>query len=245
MFEDSLLNGSHTIATRRTTSTIVSLGIQTALLAAIVALPLFTSEGLPIHTLLRPLVPVVAPPSGSEEPMQHPTTPTSNRATTIVPADTVFRTPVQIPAHVDMSAEPETARSGNPFGVPGGDPNGKPDGVLKSILVASAGPPPPIPPPTAPRRLLISHYDPGMVIRQVKPVYPRTALITRTEGAVVLRAIVGKDGTVQDLRVVSGSPLLASSALEAVRQWQFKPYLLNGAPIEVETQVTVNFVLSR
>ena len=95
MFEDSLLNGSHTIATRRATSTIVSLGIQTALLGALVALPLFTSEGLPFQGLLRPLVPVVAPPRGTEEPMQHSTPPTSNRATTIVPTDTVFRTPAQ------------------------------------------------------------------------------------------------------------------------------------------------------
>jgi protein TonB len=137
------------------------------------------------------------------------------------------------------------APSPGPLGVPGGDPNGKTDGVLNSILDASAGPPPPTPAPTAPRRLLISHYDPGMVIRQVKPVYPHTALITHTEGIVVLRAIVGKDGTVQDLRVISGSPLLVSSAVDAVRQWQFKPYFLNGLPIEVETQVTVNFVINR
>ena len=84
-----------------------------------------------------------------------------------------------------------------------------------------------------------------MVIRQVKPVYPHTALITHTEGIAVLRAIVEKDGTVQDLRVISGSPLLVSSAVDAVRQWQFKPYFLNGLPIEVETQVTVNFVINR
>jgi len=129
--------------------------------------------------------------------------------------------------------------------MPGGDPNGRPDGVLNSILSATAGPPPPLPPPTAPRRLQISHYDPGMLIRRVMPVYPHAAVITRTEGPVVLLAVVGKDGSVRDLRVISGSPFLTSAALDAVRQWQFKPYILNGAPIEVETQVTVNFVLNR
>ena len=84
-----------------------------------------------------------------------------------------------------------------------------------------------------------------MLIRRVTPVYPQAALITRTEGAVVLRAVVGKDGSVKDLRVISGNPFLSGAAVDAVRQWQFKPYVLNGAAIEVETQVTVNFVLNR
>jgi len=243
MFEDSLLEGSHTIHERRTTSTFVSLGLQSALLAGIVALPLFTSQGLPAHRWLTAPVPIAAPPADpppEREPTRNPAA-----ATTIIPNDGVIRMPRRIPRTIDTSPEPDRPRGVYPFGVPGGDPNGRPDGVLNSILTASAGPPPPLPPPTAPRRLLISRYDPGMLIHQVTPVYPHTALITRTEGAVVLRAIVGKDGTVKDLRVVSGNPFLTAAALDAVRQWQFKPYILNGAPIEIETQVTVNFVLNR
>jgi periplasmic protein TonB len=129
-----------------------------------------------------------------------------------------------------LSPEPEPPRTGSSFGVPGGgDPNGKPDGVLNSILGA-AGPPPPTPAPSTPRRRVISHFDPGTLIRRVTPVYPHTAIITRTEGAVVLRAMVGKDGSVKDVRVISGNPLLTGAALDAVRQWQFKPYVLNGRP---------------
>jgi periplasmic protein TonB len=242
MFEDSLLNGSQSIATRRTASTVISLAIQTALLATIIALPLFTTEGV---TLNHPLIstPLPAPPRGlrTEPAAVHGAT----RATTLVPVDSVLRPPRWIPRHVNMDPVILAPQQTLPASVPGGDPNGRPDGLVNSIM-SSSGPPPPLPPrPAAPRRLVISHYDPGMLIRRVTPVYPRTAVITRTEGAVVLRAIVGKDGEVRDLRVVSGSPLLVEAALDAVRQWQFKPYVLNGSPIEIETQVTVNFVLNR
>ncbi len=83
----------------------------------------------------------------------------------------------------------------------------------------------------------------GQILSKVEPVYPAEAKARGIAGAVVLRAVIGTEGTVQNLTVVSGNELLAAAALDAVRQWTYKPYLLNGEPIAVETTVTVNFSL--
>jgi len=84
----------------------------------------------------------------------------------------------------------------------------------------------------------------GNLIHRLQPAYPLLAVQTRTQGQVVLRAVISREGTIENLQVVSGHPLLVRAALEAVRQWRYRPYVLNGEPVEVETQVTVNFVLS-
>ena len=99
--------------------------------------------------------------------------------------------------------------------------------------------------PALPKVVKISHMDEGMLIRQVQPVYPGIAKLARVQGTVILQAVIARDGTIQSLRAVSGSPMLIQAALDAVRQWRFRPYVLNGAPIEVETQINVNFNLSR
>jgi protein TonB len=83
----------------------------------------------------------------------------------------------------------------------------------------------------------------ALLINRVQPAYPAIALATRTSGSVVLSAIIAKNGAIQSLTLVSGSPLLANAALTAVRQWRYKPTLLNGEPVEVATLITVNFVL--
>jgi protein TonB len=84
-----------------------------------------------------------------------------------------------------------------------------------------------------------------MVLHRVNPTYPPLARAARVQGSVVLAAIIGKDGTIQNLHVISSSsPLLVQSALDAVKQWRYRPYILNGEPVEVDTQVTVNFSLS-
>ena len=83
----------------------------------------------------------------------------------------------------------------------------------------------------------------GYLERQVQPPYPRMAIAARIEGEVVLTAIIGRDGTVQQLRVLSGHPMLTTAALDAVRQWHYRPYRLNNEPVEVETQITVRFRL--
>jgi TonB family protein len=95
-----------------------------------------------------------------------------------------------------------------------------------------------------PQRIKVSQgVTQGLLVRQVKPQYPTMARETRVEGDVVLAAVIGKDGTVRDLKAVSGPAMLIASAIHAVRQWRYKPYLLNGEPVEVETEIKLQFRL--
>jgi len=98
------------------------------------------------------------------------------------------------------------------------------------------------PPPIA-RKFRTSSMLEGSLIRRVQPTYPPLARGARIQGAVILEAIISKAGTIDNLRVVSGHPMLVGAALEAVSQWRYRPYILNGEAVEVETQITVNFVL--
>ena len=84
----------------------------------------------------------------------------------------------------------------------------------------------------------------GLLVRKVQPTYPPLAKQARISGSVILQAVIGKDGSIQNLKAVSGHPMLIQSAIDAVRQWKYKPYILNGEPVEVDTQVTVNFTLA-
>jgi protein TonB len=93
------------------------------------------------------------------------------------------------------------------------------------------------------KRLVISHLDEGLLLRRVDPEYPQMARLARIQGQVLLMAVINIHGEVDQLRVVAGLPLLAKAASDAVRQWRYRPYLLNGKPCEVETQITVNFRL--
>ncbi len=81
----------------------------------------------------------------------------------------------------------------------------------------------------------------GLLIKRVEPKYPRNALTTHTQGTVLVEATVDKEGRVVNPKVLSGSPLLAPAVLEAVRQWRYKPYYLDGDPVEIQTQITINF----
>jgi protein TonB len=84
----------------------------------------------------------------------------------------------------------------------------------------------------------------GNLIRKVQPNYPPLARSARIQGSVVLQAVISKEGTIENLKVLSGHPMLVQSAIEAVQLWRYRPYILNGDPVEVETQITVNFSLS-
>ena len=83
----------------------------------------------------------------------------------------------------------------------------------------------------------------GLLISQVQPVYPPLARQARIQGVVVLKAVIGKDGSIQELNLVNGHPMLAPAAMEAVKQWRYKPYYLNGEVVEVQTTINVNFSL--
>ena len=137
-------------------------------------------------------------------------------------------------------------------GVPGGVAGGTPGGVLGGIIgsVPSARcclrlrllPVKKV----APKRITIGgNVQQAKLVRQPNPVYPPLAKQARISGVVHLAAIISKDGTIQDLKVISGHPLLIPAALEAVKQWVYQPTLLNGEPVEVSTQIDVNFTLSQ
>jgi periplasmic protein TonB len=83
----------------------------------------------------------------------------------------------------------------------------------------------------------------GNLIRRVQPVYPPLARTARIQGPVVLAAVISKAGAIENLRVLSGPPMLVKAALDAVSEWRYRPYILNNEPVEVETQITVNFTL--
>jgi TonB family protein len=100
--------------------------------------------------------------------------------------------------------------------------------------------------PEVPQRIKIGgSMQQTKIIQQARPVYPAEAKAARVEGKVKLAAIIGKDGTVQRLEVISGDPLLVPSALEAVKQWVYEPTLLNGNPVEVQTEIDVNYTLMK
>lgn len=98
---------------------------------------------------------------------------------------------------------------------------------------------------TVPQRVRVSQkVAQGLLINPVPPQYPEDARAIRIQGTVVLKGLIGKDGKIKELTTVSGHPLLAPAALKAVKQWKYKPYLLNGQPVEVETQISITFQLS-
>ena len=139
---------------------------------------------------------------------------------------------------------PPVVTGGVVGGVPGGIPGGQLGGVIGGIVGSSSTVPIPTlskPLPTVQRVRVSQGVINGLLINRVEPTYPRLAQEARIQGAVVLTAIIGRDGSVQHLQVISGHPLLAPAAIAAVKQWQYKPYTLNGVPVEVETTVTVTF----
>ena len=84
----------------------------------------------------------------------------------------------------------------------------------------------------------------GNLTHRVQPLYPPLARQARIQGQVVIRAVISRNGMIENLQVLSGHPMLVQAAIDAVKQWRYRPYFLNGEPVEVETQVTVNFLLS-
>jgi protein TonB len=165
-----------------------------------------------------------------------------------------MRAPTVIPKNiVQIKDEPEQAPNagavgvvgGVPGGVPGGQMGGVIGGVIGGVLSAAAPPPPPPPKAAAPKRIRVGgQVESAKLIFQPKPDYPPLAKMARIQGTVRLEAIISKDGTIQDLKVLNGHPLLVKAALEAVQRWRYQPTLLNGEPCEVVTEIDVNFTLA-
>lgn len=147
--------------------------------------------------------------------------------------------PVEAPSEIKPETGIEAGFEGQVGGVDGGLAGGVVGGITGGI---PEPPPPPPPPPTQPVRVG-GNIKPPQKLKHVNPVYPPIAQSARVQGIVIIEATIGPTGAVQDAKVLRSIPLLDQAALDAVRQWQFTPTLLNGVPVPVIMTVTVQFTL--
>jgi len=242
MFSDSLLETSWAHRGRRSWTTVTSFGLQVVVVGLLLLIPLLTTVGLPTNPLVTTPVSWGAPPPAAPQMRaQHPTVMESNLS------NNVIIQPPSIPRDVRILNEtepPPQVSYNDGGGVVGSTGNGgSRDGVLGAIDSSLPHVVPAAPPASVKHEFRTSSMLEGSLIRRVQPVYPPLARSARVQGAVVLMAVIGKDGTMDNLRLVSGHPMLVPAAIAAVSQWRYKPYILNGEAIEVETQITVNFML--
>lgn len=252
MFEQTFVEGANT--TRKASSVFVSFLIQCSLVTVAILIPLIYTESLPKTQLTAFLVAPPPPPPPPPPPAAAPV-----KVVKVKPRQFdagKLTAPKQIPKDIAMIKEdelPPAASAGVVGGVPGGVPGGAPGGVIGGIVgsIPSAAPPPPPAVKEAPKTVTPKSIRVGgnvmaaKLVRQPKPVYPPLAKQARIQGTVRFNAVIGRDGTIQNLTLVSGHPLLVPAATEAVRQWLYQPTLLNNEPVEVVTQIDVNFTLSQ
>jgi protein TonB len=242
MFADSLLDSPWADRSRRGWTTLVSFALQAVAVGGLLLLPLLYTQGLPQFQLIFALMAPTPPPAPAPGPARNAHQTTSNLS-----SEGKVMAPRFVPKEIlplDESTAPPPLDVGG-LRVPGGTGDSTaPNAVLDSIrreLNSIVPPPPPAPSAHPPR---VSRMMEGNLVYRVQPQYPPLARQARVQGIVVLRAVITREGKIANLQVVSGHPLLVQSAMDAVLQWRYRPYYLNNEPVEVETQVTVNFTLS-
>lgn len=241
MFADPLSDADWSNHSHRGWTTLISFTLQALAVGCLLLLPLFYTEGLPRLALLAPLLTPAPPPAAAPAPPHSAAT--SPAQSNLMGA--MLISPREIPPTVNMLTEttpPPPMIDPSAVGVRHGtgDPNSR-GNVLDSILGSNQILPPP--PPAVGHRPPTSHMMEGNLVHRVQPEYPALARQARVQGQVVLQAIISRDGAIENLQVLRGHPMLVQAAIDAVRQWRYRPYVLNGEPVEVETQVTVNFIL--
>jgi periplasmic protein TonB len=232
MFEQALLESArHSPGARRTYSTAASLLLQAAALATFVAVPLLTTQ--------------IAPRIRDRAPMYLPQ---------LTPSPVIESSGIQPVSTSSSASSLRQPRTINPLDRSKSDPDTQPL-ALREIGMGKAGPAMPnlfnntrpqvvLRPADNVKPPVISVLEQGVVISRVQPLYPHIAIVNRIQGTVHLNAVIASNGRLEELRVLSGHPMLAQAALDAVRQWKFRPYVLNGQPIPVQTEVIVNFGLN-
>lgn len=237
---DRTINSSWDERSRRGLTTLTSFGLQAIAVTVLLVLPLLKPQGLPLFRQLSTPVswgqPLAAPPTAR----MHAST---NSLAPNTPADIIFTTPSRIPKGIPTDGR-DAQLPGGPSGpaIPGSggsDPNGVPN-----LFESGTRPILPVRPPTSVAPFRISHMSEGNLIRRVQPAYPALARSARIQGTVVLQAVISKTGGIENLKVLTGHPMLVPAAIEAVSLWRYRPYILNNEPVEVETQITVNFSLA-
>lgn len=241
MFADCMLESSCARRSRRSWTTLTSFGLQAVAIGLLLLLPLLRSVSVPLvrETVSVPLR------AWNPAPQPTPAQPQHRSSVQIISAPARFVAPGEIPhtiATTDGGATaPEflgTCTSGCDASLPSG-------AGVQGFPISLSGATPFM--PEAPRKPVhtfrTSSMLAGSVVRRVQPIYPPLARKARVQGPVVLFATISTAGAIENLRVLSGHPLLVGAAIDAVKQWRYRPYILNGEPIEVETEITVNFVL--
>jgi protein TonB len=239
MFEDSTFESANRIHTRSRTWGMVAFTFNGLILAALVVIPLIYPEALP-QKMMSMLLTAPPAPAAAPKPIVQPahSQESQGQRQMIGLSLTVLR---QIPTADPHMSGPERPPGdsqitiGSGTGIPGGDPFGI--GTTSRPVVVQAAPKGPV--------IISRGVAEGMVLQKIVPRYPPIAQASRTQGTVVLQAVISKNGTIQDLRVVSGSPMLTQAALDAVSQWRYRPYLLNGEPVAVETTINVVFSMNQ
>jgi protein TonB len=220
-----------------------ALAMQCLFLLAVAVIPLFHTDPLPKRETLTMLY--LQPPSaaaGNATKLRAPTPPSPS---TFTPTSTGIPAPV----HKTQEAPPPpvSTTDGAVGGVPGGVIGGIPGETLSEAPDSTRSAPVPVKtfdPPPVKRIHVASRVVEANLIHDVAPQYPPEAGRARIEGTVVLLAVIGTDGSVKDVRVENGLPILAQAAIDAVRQWRYKPYMIDGEPVEVDSRITINFTLS-
>jgi protein TonB len=246
MFEEMVVSTAQKKKTKPWTF-VVSMMFEIFFLAILILIPLIYTEALPktlmSSILLAPPPPPPPPPPAAPaqivkiKPMAH-----------LMEAGKLVA-PKVIPKEVKIIKEeeqpPDMGMGGVAGGVPGGVAGGSMGGVIGGVIGGTSTAAPPPPRPTVTRTRVGGAVQNAKLVNKVQPLYPPLARQTRISGTVKLHAIIGKDGSVQQLQVVSGHPLLVQSALDAVKQWRYQPTLLNGDPVEVDTEIDVIFTLAQ
>ena len=234
MFNELIESSSQRKKTNTGWSVIVSAIIQTSALLVLVLIPLLYTQALPKAMLATLLVAPPPPPPPPPPPVKDIIKPVAR----LIQSGKLMQ-PRAIPKDVAVFKEaelpPDVINNTNQSGVFGGIPG---QGLIAGDLVA--------PPPKAAAPVRIKQggaVTAASIITQTRPAYPALARQARIQGTVLLHAIIDKDGQVAKLEVVSGHPLLVQSALDAVKQWRYKPTQLNGDPVEVDTTIQVTFTM--
>ena len=240
MFEQTFVEG--TGKTKRGWTVILSFIIQCLFVGVMILIPLIYTDTLPKATLTSFLVAPPPPP-----PPPPPPQPVAQvKVVKVVPRQFDagrLMAPKSIPKEIALIKEEDLPPPSAAGGVVGGGVIG---GIIGSVPSAAPPPPPPVKEVKQVQRIRVGgNVQAANLIRKVTPQYPPLAKQARVQGTVRFQAIIGKDGTIQNLQLISGHPLLVPAATDAVKQWLYKPTLLNGEPVEVVTQIDVNFTLSQ
>jgi protein TonB len=237
MFADSLCESRWGSQSHRGWITVASLAVQTLAIAVSLALPLLHTEGLPrMHSTVEPILPA---PRAAASAIRRITNHPNHTAITalIVMKPNTRQTKLVTAQNLEPPVDVNRLAIGE-----GTSNRGSENPILNSIAnsVSNFA----LAPTTTRQAPRVSRMMEGDLIQRVQPLYPPLAKQAHIQGRVILRAVISRNGMIENLEVLSGHPMLVQAAIDAVKQWRYRPYSLNGEPVEVETQVTVNFVLS-